>query len=150
MQRLNGDAHRPQRFPRPARGNGQKVATGANGRQPNDTTPVYNPAGRPVGEICDGWLTKRVNTSRHQLQRPPAWATDERHLDQLEAINGQGVRLIDEAGRIWTAALSAFRHHGIKLNRGFGQQVALPLKFWQIVCPFEPQQHALFEVVECK
>jgi len=35
-----------------------------------------------------------------------------------------------ESGKTYLAALSVIRKHGLELDRGFGLQVALPLRWW--------------------
>jgi hypothetical protein len=98
--------------------------------------PVYNADGRPVGrfetdEAGRLWLVKeRLDPRRHQLQRPPAWATDRAHLEQLQAADGAGVRLHTTDGRELEAPLSAFERHGFAVGRGHGDQVGLALRYW--------------------
>jgi hypothetical protein len=93
--------------------------------------PFYNRRGQVVGAVRDGWLTKHVNSSIHQLRKPPAWCVDAQHLDQLEAMGATGVLLIDETGTEWRATVQAFRAHGLPIDRGHGVQVALPLVRWR-------------------
>ena len=101
--------------------------------QPHYTTnePFYNARGQVVGRVQAGWLTKRVDSRRHQLRQPPAWAVDRGHLGRLEAMGAFGVLLVDEHGTEWRATLDAFRRYGIPLDRGHGPQVALPLARWR-------------------
>jgi hypothetical protein len=111
---------------------------------------VYNATGRACGAIvCDAdgsiWLEKRGLDPRvHRLRQPPAWATDSEHLDRLEERGGHGVRLITATGETWTATLKAFRQHGVEFDRGFGWQVALPLRFWRVESDDTPRQLDLF------
>lgn len=98
--------------------------------------PVYNADGRPVGrfetdEAGRLWLVKQgLDPKRHQLQRPPAWATDRAHIAQLRAAGGAGVRLHTTDGRELEAPLSAFERHGFPVGRGHGEQVGLALRYW--------------------
>jgi hypothetical protein len=109
------------------------MAAGVSNRQSNDTTErvFFNARGQVVGKVLGGWLTKRVNTSRHQLLKPPAWCIDREHLDRLEAIGATGVLLIDEHGSEWRATVADFRRYGLAINRGHGVQMALPLARWR-------------------
>lgn len=90
--------------------------------------PVYSAQGRVVGLIKNGWLEKRVEPSRHQLRHPPAWATDEAHLS-LPGL--KGIRLRTPTGGIWEAEVFTFRRFGVPIERGFGRQIALPLRYWR-------------------
>ncbi len=91
-----------------------------------------------VGRLADGWLRKHVDSTRHMLRQPPAWAIDADHLDRLEAVGAAGVRLTDENGTVWSADLAAFERYGVLIDRGHGRQVALPLSRWERRRPGEP------------
>ena len=97
---------------------------------------VYNQAGQVIGQlVMDGrgllWLEKTgLNPDVHQLHTPRAWATDVEHLDILEKMEGQGIRLLDTRGSIWEASTFLFRSRGLIVKRKHGDQVALPLKWW--------------------
>lgn len=82
-----------------------------------------------AGRRC---LFKKVDPARHQLTRPPAWASDE---SVLEAAEREGLThaLFEErdSGRLWCARIAAFRTQGLHpFNRGYGRQVALALHRW--------------------
>lgn len=106
-----------------------------NGGQPlrgdytTKAVPVFRSDGRPVGEIVGDVLRKNAHR-RHMLQRPAAWGWD---VDILDAAEWFGARFteIECDGRVWRASLADFRRHGVRVNRGYGEQVALPLSFWQ-------------------
>ena len=111
----------------------QGFAAVGSSRQNNSTTKraFYNARGQVVGTMKDGWLVKHVDSSKHQLLKPPAWCIDRDHLDRLEAEGAAGVLLIDEHGTEWRATVADFRRYGIPINRGHGVQVALPLARWR-------------------
>jgi len=97
------------------------------------TTPMYTSDGRVVGQIADGVYYTRRRKSIHQLRRPPSWAIDRSILLELSGAGVERVELHDtESGQHYTAQLSDFWRHGIRVNRGFGEQVALPLAWWRI------------------
>jgi hypothetical protein len=102
-------------------------------RQSDDSTALYNARGQCAGILRDGWLVKRVDTRRHQLRKPPAWAIDLSHLDRLQAIGGCGVLLVDETGTEWRATVQAFHCYGVPIDRGHGPQIALPLARWRCI-----------------
>ncbi|GBD22998.1 hypothetical protein HRbin29_00648 [bacterium HR29] len=106
------------------------------------SVPLPLPDGRVVGAIVwrDGRavLRKQVDSRRHQLRRPPAWAIAEAHLELLEVEGGPSalVELEDERQRRWTATVEDFRRHGFPVERsGFEPQVALALAHWGLIDP---------------
>lgn len=109
------------------------LAAVGSSRQSNDTTErvFYNARGQVVGKVLGGWLVKHVETDKHMLLKPPAWAIDREHLDRLEAMGATGVLLIDETGTEWRGTVADFRRYGVAINRGHGVQVALPLARWR-------------------
>ena len=68
---------------------------------------------------------------QHLLRRPPAIAVQASVLEELECLSARGVLTILPNGRRLFATLEDFRGHGIVIDRGFGEQVALPLKRWK-------------------
>ena len=96
--------------------------------------PVKNDRGWIVGEIIDELLVKIVRSSRHMLRDPRGWAWDEAIITQAEA-QGMILTLIrdDETGKVYGAKLSDFRKYGVQVNRGFGVQLCLPMRHWQVI-----------------
>lgn len=104
---------------------------------------VFNVQGKVVGHITpDGWLRKRVDPAIHMLRRPPGWATDVTHLD----LPIRGIRLVTPDGTTYEAGLELFRRHGIRIERGYGQQVVLPLSFWTVRRADQPEQLPLLSL----
>jgi hypothetical protein len=81
-------------------------------------------------DAAAGVLVKRLEW-RHILRRPPAIAVQASVLEELERLGAKGVVTIMPNGRRLFAPLSEFRLHGIVICRGYGEQVALPLKYWR-------------------
>lgn len=110
--------------------------------QQSERVLLFNQAGKPCAEVSDGILRKRVRASVHQLRRPPAWACDESILREAEALGAHTVQVTDvESGKVFTAPLDAFWRRGVKIERGHGRQIALPLQHWHRQ---QPQQMTLF------
>jgi len=84
--------------------------------------------GRVVGRIAaDGWLEKRgVDPARHKLRKPEGWATSAAHLD----LPIQGVRLFTVDGDVLEAPIALWRRYGVRIERGHGAQVVLPIRYW--------------------
>ena len=78
----------------------------------------------------DVWV-KTVKGSEHRLQVPPGWAVD---VADFKTALSRGARLLCirdlEAGRAYWARLDTIAAHGFVLQRGFGEQLGLPLAHW--------------------
>lgn len=96
--------------------------------------PVYNGRGQVVGDIKgDGrpWLYKYgLDPTIHMLRKPPGWATDAAHIDELRRLGGAGIRLKMRSGETLQATLAVIDKHGFPFDRGHSRQIVLPLKFW--------------------
>lgn len=88
----------------------------------------YNQRGKVIGRLVGKTLQKKVKGSVHQLRKPPCWAWDKVVLEEAEKLGGVQTEITDiETGMKYKARLSDFHVHGILINRGFGEQIALPL-----------------------
>lgn len=98
-----------------------------------NTTPIYRTDGRPVGRVEGDTFKKRARSTLHQLRRPPAWACDLDALDQAQAAGAARVEIFDQdTGRTFSADLADFYRHGVRVTRGHGVQLALPLGRWSV------------------
>ena len=95
-----------------------------------------------AGILPDGTLYREVHRSKHLLRKPPAWCFEREVLEQAHEA---GVRLVEvhdlETGERYTAPLARLWQKGFRLNRGAGEQIALPLQHWHRQ---QPQQMTLF------
>jgi hypothetical protein len=108
----------------------------------------YNSQGQVVASLKGCTLTKWVRGSLHQLRQPPAWAFDVSILEAARQDGAQVVEVVDtESRKIYRTPLITFFLHGTHIDRGFGQQLALPLTFWRIETP-GARQLKLFEEAE--
>ena len=92
--------------------------------------PVMNSEGKIIGSLDSGIFIKRVQGSKHMLRKPPAWAVDS---DVLALIRDQASQIFIEdmeSGKVYRVTLSLFEEKAIAINRGFGPQKALLLKYW--------------------
>jgi len=125
----------------------QPYSIGGRSKSQARSVPVHAANGRVVGEVRAAVFRKTARASRHMLRRPPAWALDIASLDEAEALGAVRVRILDiETGRLYLAPISLIRSDGFRLNRGYGQQVALALEFWQVTASSDsmPIQLSLF------
>ncbi len=91
---------------------------------------VFNQKGKAVGLVKDGVFVRSFR-SEHMLQKPPALAFDLVSLGQIQALKVKTLRLTNtESGEVYSVFLSTFLEHSFPIDRGFGEQRALPLKYW--------------------
>lgn len=78
-------------------------------------------------------LFKRCTRSKHFMRTPPAIAFDEEIFN--EAVK-EGVKFVQvyerEQKTYYSVTIEQFQKKAISINRGFGQQLALPLGYWVI------------------
>ena len=95
---------------------------------------LYNKKGQLTGLVVDGRLVKQgLDPAKHQLRYPPAWAIDSDHIDKLVELSAWGVELTTVSGEVWLAPVSEFLLNGVKISRGEGEQIALPLAYWKVI-----------------
>lgn len=120
-----------------------KIHDFRSGRKPQ---PVRRSDGRAVGVVV-GDEYRRTLRPEHVLQTPPAIAADVEVLAQAEALGAVvGVWTLPD-GSTATLSLAEFRRRGFPLNRGFGDQLAVPLSAFSRVRVGTPgaAQLALFD-----
>ncbi|MEN4011931.1 MAG: hypothetical protein ROW48_07855 [Bellilinea sp.] len=127
--------------PKPPARAGGSTQTGGKPSQ------VYFTAnGKIAAQLRGSVLRKTVRGSHHQLRKPPGWAIDLRILEQARQDGCRLVEIIDlESRQVYTAPTDAFDRHGIRLNRGFGEQVVLPMAHWSTR---DARQPTLFSSLE--
>ncbi len=104
---------------------------------------LYTSNGKHSGCVLEDGVLKRVASARrHQLRRPPAWAFEEQILREAERDGVTLVQIRDtDTGCTFTASISRFWTHGVRVERGYGVQWALPLNQWHVT---NPRQRTLF------
>ena len=100
-----------------------------------NSTPIYRADGAAVvGRVEGGTFYKRARSTVHMLRRPRAWACDVDALDQARAAGAAWVEVFDQDTRTrYRAALADFYRRGLRVDRGHGAQLALPLAAWEVV-----------------
>lgn len=111
------------------------------------TTPVYV-GNRRIGEVVGGAFRKSVSASKHFLKRPPAICFDAQSLADAEAAGAAWCEVSDrDSGKLYKATIADVRRYGFEVNRGFGRQIALPLKRWALDSqPGEPVQQPAAQI----
>lgn len=91
--------------------------------------------GNVVGQFDPETYTfyKVVKGSGHRLRSPEGWSIDSGIVANLEGWNCETVVIKDkETDEIFTVAFDTFKQYGIEIERGYGKQVVLPIKFWKV------------------
>lgn len=92
----------------------------------SNTNPLWK-----VYRIENATLKKSFTFSRHALKKPPALAVDLEIFQEAVSRGVKTVELYDRENNVfYTATVEQFRQHGFRINRGFGEQIALHLKHW--------------------
>ena len=114
-----------------------------NNNTNQENNKIFSENGRVIGWIEGKAICKRVKASRHMLRTPRGWAWD---VFVLERANREGLNMSiiyeKENDLVYQANLEDFWRHGAPINRGFGDQICLPLKYWQVTndcAPFAQQ-----------
>jgi len=85
-------------------------------------------------------LSKTASESKHMMRSPKGWAIDKYVL--LSAVEKGLTDIVIsevERGLCYRAKLQDFLTRGVEVNyHNFGEQIVLPLKFWQITSPGRP------------
>lgn len=109
--------------------------------QDDGKRPVYRADGHVVGFAQNNIFCKQVSAAKHLLHKPLGWACDRDILDQEVAHGATAVLIMDkDSGNHYQAPIEAFAEYGIPLNRGFGDQMVLPMPRWTVKCFQKPNQ----------
>lgn len=95
-------------------------------------TKIRRADGKIIGEVKGLVFQKRLRASRHFLRVPPAIAFDVQSLHDAERAGARVVCVIDdESGWGYAAAIEKIWRRGRRFNRGYGEQIFLPLHEWR-------------------
>jgi len=115
--------------------------TSNNVRKSSSSIPI-RAGSHVVGKVEKDTFYKTVDGSRHFLRIPKAICFDEQSLREAERAGAVQVAVTDrETGKAYHASIQLVWDSGFRVNRGFGNQIALPFDKWQIAG--EPLQLAL-------
>lgn len=101
-------------------------------RKPNkqEGIPIYS-GQRVIGSVRNQVFRKVITGSKHLLRQPPAIAIS---LDALQGAVRAGAKQLEvydrETKTTYRATIKQFLEGGFTFNRGFGEQMALPLDGW--------------------
>lgn len=93
--------------------------------------PVFSSDGRVVANIDGDLLYKNVDSRRHKLMRPPAWAFDVAVITTAEQAEVNRIEVFaTDTGRRYRVGMDKFLEKAIQLDRGHNKQLALPMRYW--------------------
>ncbi|MBP6963848.1 MAG: hypothetical protein KBC96_05515 [Armatimonadetes bacterium] len=95
-----------------------------------------------AGKLVGGVFIKKCKPN-HLMRTPPGIAIQEDIVEQLRGLGCRQIEVLVEDGRVFAVAFEDFLRHAFRLDRGFGAQECLPLKYWHD--PNAPRQGELFE-----
>ena len=93
---------------------------------------ILNDFGKIIGWVESDSLNKNISSSKHMLLKPKGIAWDFSVLERARKDGLKKSRVYDkETGNEYEATIEDFFRYGVRINRGFGEQIVLPLKYWQ-------------------
>jgi hypothetical protein len=107
-----------------------------NSTKNNNHLHVFTSSNKRVGYTKGNTFYKTIKESIHKLRFPPGFASDTSILIEVENRGVKYIKLFaQDTNETYVAKISDFWEHGIGLNRGFGEQIVLPIKFFTIDPP---------------
>lgn len=96
--------------------------------------------GKVVGSVEDGILRKRVNSKIHFLKIPPAIALDAAMLQEAVELGASEIEIYDrDSDVVFSSSVDFFRENSFPVNRGFGEQLAMPIERWRAISSQQPE-----------
>lgn len=98
--------------------------------QPHYSTKIWD-GGKVVGEVVGDEFIKKVHSTIHFLRKPPAICFGIESIDQVKQLNVSRIKIFDlDTGIIYRASFDKLLDLGFPVNRRFGEQIGLELKYW--------------------
>jgi hypothetical protein len=108
--------------------------------KPNKNQIFQNDRGKVIGRLIDKTLQKSVNGSRHMLRKPKSWACDKSVIEEAKSLGGITIEITDlETDIKYRTGFDTLQKYGLLINRGFGEQIALPMAYWSTDDKDNPQ-----------
>jgi len=123
-------ASSPSTSSAPSSASSSGVADGPPAPPSTCPRPLYA-SGRVVASLDSDGTLRRVVRSNHILRSPPAIAFDASVIATAESLGCRHI-VCDVSGDSYAVTMRAFRHAAVPLNRGHGEQLAMPLHAWTV------------------
>ena len=89
--------------------------------------------GKIIGFLKGSQFVKTVLGSKHKLRFPPAWAIDAAAYEKDVRNKAREILITDkETGLKYRTSVEEFEAFKRELDRGFGRQYFLPIKYWAV------------------
>lgn len=86
-----------------------------------------------VGTVKNNTFKKKLIADKHFLRKPPSIAFDIASLLEAKYVGATKVEITEtKTGDKYTSSIQQIFDKGFKFNRGYGNQIALILKEWEI------------------
>lgn len=110
----------------------------------SDAVVIYSDSGKAVGRVYGDTFKKSIVGSKHLLKKPPAIAFDVSTLEQAIQAGASRVEVFDKENQaVYRTTIKNVKENGLKFNRGFGEQIALPIGKWGRTMKGKPMQPCL-------
>jgi hypothetical protein len=110
-----------------------------------DNNTIYA-GGKVIGKVRGDTFYKTIK-NKHMLKVPPAIANDVSALEDAAKAGASKVCITNkDNGVTYTTTMVQILNKGVKFNRGFGEQIFLPLGEWQKQGANIAVQYTLLEV----
>ncbi|MCL6447591.1 MAG: hypothetical protein K6U04_05465 [Armatimonadetes bacterium] len=98
---------------------------------------IHDTTGKKIiGYIENHVFKKNVCKSKHFFTNYSAWAIQEEAIPILRKHNVKLIEIYDkESGTTYRTSLDTFLSYSFVKNWGYGRQLFLPLKFWEVIGP---------------
>jgi hypothetical protein len=94
--------------------------------------PVYA-GSRIVGTVEGSIFRKTISGSKHFFRNPPGIGSDISALQDAAAAGASLLQVLDrETENVYSAQIKTVYEKGIERDYGFGRQVILPFRYWNI------------------
>jgi hypothetical protein len=103
------------------------------------TVPVHAAHGKIVGRVIGDVFVKVCEERKHMLLTPQAWSCDTVSLERARELGAKYVEIrTKDTRKVYQAPITLFWARGVRVERGHGEQLALPLSFWTVTTENEP------------
>lgn len=103
---------------------------------------IHREDGKVVGQVQGDTFFKSVIEKKHMLRKPPGWANDETALRQAQQAGAFFIEIhATDTDRVYRTAINKIWQFGKFFNRGYGNQLVLYIKHWEIK---DPRQREMF------
>jgi hypothetical protein len=96
--------------------------------------PLYAFNGRKIAALWCNVLVKIVKGTKHMLRHPMGWACDSMVVIAAKNMGAEWFHILDKETRnIYECSMEDFLEKGIEINRGYGEQIVLPIQHWKLI-----------------